>query len=275
MTENMIKQFVLRYVSIAIIFLLIFTFNCNRTQSSGLLHTPFKVLDKYDQNREYKLYLPESKSAYSLLVYFHGVISDGFKKIPTLKSYTGSPVEDTGLIDFCKLNKIALLVPKSRYSYTFLNCKSYGWSPFAKEIDGIEKIIDTVVKNYKIDKRNIYLSGISAGAVLCHHLANRRPEYYNAILSHSQGYISEDNIQLKPLNRKAKFGVVVCYTRGDYKNLIPICEQTYKEYKSLGYKTVILRNLLPKNHSWDKSSNRRFWNYLKKVGQYSGARNEK
>lgn len=250
-------------------FILLFQ-GCTQTEEKyRILDTPISVTDALGNHREYRLYLPATKSEKPLIVYFHGVWSECFKKNPALKGYTGSPVEETGLIATCKLNNIALLVPKAHYEYMFLNCPSRGWSPFDKEINGIEKIIDTVVENYPISKKEIYLAGISAGAVVSHHLANRRPTFYNAVLSHSQGYITEDNQLLQPAEKGPRFGVLICYTRGDYKDLLPICIESEKIYKENGYRTALLENLAPRNHSWAKESNARFLRTLKRLGQYT------
>jgi hypothetical protein len=239
------------------------------------LNTPCKVVDKSGNQRHYHLYLPalKKKKPVPLLVYFHGVRSECFKKNPYLKGYTGSPVEETGLIEFCKVNKIALLVPEPAYQYTFLNCPAKGWKPFSKEINGIEKLIDTVVDKYHISRKEIYLAGISAGAALSHHLANRRPQYYNAILSHSQAYLTEgkDNRLLKPQEKGPQFGVVFGYTKGDYKEIIRYCIKSEKIYRKNGYKTILLKDLPPLSHKWSNKSNRRFWRYLKKLGRYQSS----
>lgn len=234
-----------------------------------ILETPVPVTDALGASRHYRLYMPAATDEVPLMVYFHGVWSECFKKNKALKGYTGSPIEETGLIRLCKIQQIALLVPTAHYEYTFLNCQAKGWSPFDKEIDGIEKIIDAVIGNYPISKQEIYLAGISAGAVMSNHLANRRPALYNAILSHSQGYISEDNQALQPQAEGPRFGVLIGYTRGDYKDLIPICTATAAAYTAHGYRTVLMDNLAPKNHSWAKESNSRFLRTLKKLGQYT------
>lgn len=196
-------------------------------------------------------------------------MSKCFQKYAGLKNYTGSPVEETGLIEFCKLNKIALLVPEPRYKYKFLNCMCTGWSPFDKETDGIEKMIDLVIEKYPIEKKKIFLAGLSAGAALTFHLAHRRPHYYSAILSHSQGAKHKDLRYLKQIERGPKFGVLLAYTKGDYTNLIKICIETERIYKAHNYKVVLLKDLPPKSHRWSKTSNDMFWDYLNKLGQYS------
>ena len=240
---------------------------CGNPDAYQILDTPHQVIDQWGKSRVYTLYRPPGQKKFPLLVYFHGVMSDGFKSIPALKNYTGSPVEETGLIEFCKRQGIILLVPRSAYRYTFLNQEATGWLPFNKEIDGIEKMIDLVVEKYPVSSNAIYLVGISAGAGMCHHLANRRPDFYNTILSHSQGYVGQDNILLKPTVEGPRFGVVFCFTRGDYDNLIDICIQSEKIYRKSGYRTVLLKNLPPKSHSWSRESNRRFWRYMQNVGR--------
>src|SRR4030065_2956503 len=85
------------------------------TPAAELLHTPFSVTDDAGNAREYRLYLPGKKGRVPLMLYFHGVISPGFKNIPSLRDYTGSPVEETGLIAFCRERGIALLVPEALY----------------------------------------------------------------------------------------------------------------------------------------------------------------
>jgi hypothetical protein len=254
-------------------FILLFQ-GCGQAEKYRILDTPVAITDNLGNKREYRLFMPAAGTANEkvpLIVYFHGVWSECFKKNPALKGYTGSPVEETGLIQICKLNKIALLVPKAHYEYMFLNCPSKGWSPFDKEIDGIEKIIDAVVEKYPVSKKEIYLAGISAGAVVSHHLANRRPTFYNAVLSHSQGYITEDNQFLQPAEKGPRFGVLICYTRGDYKDLLPICTGSEKIYRDNGYRTALMENLAPKNHSWAKESNARFLRTLKRLGQYTSS----
>ena len=244
--------------------------SCKKMQDYQILKTPFSVIDKLGNSRDYKVYLPEIEveGKIPLIVYFHGVRSECFKKYAGLKDYTGSPVEETGLIEFCKDNRIALLVPEPRYEYKFLNCICKGWSPFDKEIDGIEKIIDLVVEKYPIEKKRIYLVGLSAGAALTFHLANRRPQYYNAILSHSQGSVHVNLQYLKPSARGPKFGVLLAYTKGDYTNLIEICIKTERIYKAHNYRVILLKDLPPKSHKWSNANNNMFWEYLNKLGQY-------
>lgn len=233
----------------------------------GVLSNPIKVIDKNGVERNYNLHLPDkSDGDLPLLVYFHGVRSDEFKNKPVLKGYTGSPLKETGLKPFCRINGIALLEILPSYSYKFLDVKAYGWSPFEKEIDGIEKCIDVVLENFNIDSEEVYLAGISAGAVLSHHLANRRPGKYKAILSHSQAYISENNEILSPKVSGIKFGVVFCYTKGDYENLKEFCEKSYSVYKKNGYNSVLIRDLPPLSHKWSNSTNGRFWRSLLRTG---------
>jgi hypothetical protein len=240
---------------------------CRGTRPAGqVLETPYAVTDDAGNAREYRLFLPGGKSRVPLMIYFHGVISPEFKRIPSLKSYTGSPVEETALIPFCREQGIALLVPKARYEYTFLKCRSTGWLT-EKEIDGVEKIIDTVVERYPVDLGGIYLAGISAGAVFSHDLANRRPRFYSAVLSHSQAYVSPEGVVLRPAEKGPRFGVVFCYNEGDYKNLIAFCVESERIYRDDGYRTTLLRDLPPQGHAWSSSNNALFWRLLQSLGQ--------
>lgn len=251
--------------------LLFFLFSCSGSEPGyQVLDTPHPVVDRWGTSRTYRLYLPPSPDKVPLMVYFHGVMSDAFKEIPALKDYTGSPVEETGLIEFCRRQGIILLVPRPVYRYSFLNREATGWLPFEKERDGIERIIDLVVETYPVSRQDVFLAGISAGAGMCHHLANHRPGFYAAILSHSQGYVDENSRLLEPAVAGPQFGVVFCYTRGDYENLIRICRESEKIYRRFGYRTVMLKNLAPQNHSWDSESNRRFWRYLQRVKRNAG-----
>ncbi len=219
----------------------------------------FLIKDKAGKIRHFSLYYPcrGVNSKTKLLVYFHGVLSDEFKDIPSLKDYTGSPVGETELINYCRGNNFLLLVPKPSYSFKFLNCNAHGWSPFDKETDGVEKLIDKVALQYKVNSKDIYLAGISAGAVFAHHLANKRPQSYGAVLSHSQAYTDENSQLLTPA-KDGKFVVLFAYTKGDYANLKELCEKSFKLYEDSGYKTGIIRDLPPLNHSWSFSSNRLF-----------------
>ena len=251
-----------------------FTFwfsGCQKKPGQTVLNTPHKVVDSFGKQREYRLFYPIVNSGFRvpLLVYFHGVRSECFKQFPGLRNYTGSPVEETGLIEFCKNNNIALLVPEPAYEYKFHNCMCKGWSPFDKELDGVEKMIDLVVEKYSISEKRIFLSGLSAGAAFCFHIANRKPERYNSILSHGQGSLYEDLRYLMPTQPGPKFGVLLAYTKGDYKNLIEICQETEKIYKENNYKVLLLKDLPPENHRWSETSNELFWKYLNELGQYT------
>jgi len=240
---------------------------CRASRLGKVLETPFSVVDQAGNAREYRLFLPDVKGGQiPLLVYFHGVISPCFKRIPSLKGYTGSPIEETGLIPFCRSRGIALLVPRAKYEYTFLNCPSVGWLT-PKEIDGVEKIIDTVAARFNIDHRRIYLAGISAGAVFSHFLANRRPRFYSAIVSHSQAYVSERGEVLTPVEKGPRFGIVFCYNIGDYQQLIQFCIDSENIYRREGYRTVLLPDLPPKGHAWSSRNNGRFWKLLLRLGQ--------
>ena len=86
-----------------------------------------------------------------------------------------------------------------------------------KEIDGIEKMIDSVILHYPIAKQKVYLAGLSAGAVFCHFLANRRPYFYNGIISHSQAYASDQGTILEPAVKGPQFGVIFAYNKNDYE----------------------------------------------------------
>jgi predicted esterase len=240
---------------------------CRPFQTAKVLETPYPVSDNFGNSRAYRLFLPAAgERQQPLLVYFHGVISPGFKKIRSLKNYTGSPVEETGLIQFCLTRGIILLVPTARYEYTFLHCSAMGWL-IDKEIDGVEKIIDTVIAHYPVDPRRVFLAGLSAGAGISHHLANRRPRFYNAILSHSQAYVNQAGEALPPVEKGPQFGVVFCYNSGDYQNLIRICIESERLYRENGYRTILLRDLPPHGHAWSSANNGYFWKLLNQLGR--------
>jgi predicted esterase len=242
--------------------------SCKTSPLSRVLDTPYPVVDDSGNSRSYRLFLPLAGGRQQpLLVYFHGVISPGFKDIPSLKNYTGSPIEETGLIQFCRARGIMLLVPAAKYEYTFLRCRSVGWL-IDKEIDGVEKIIDTVIARYPVDSRRVFLAGLSAGAGISHYLANRRPRFYNAIISHSQAYVNQAGEVLPPVAKGPQFGVVYCYNQGDYQNLIRICIESERLYRQNGYRTVLLRDLPPRGHAWSSVNNGRFWKLLNRLGRY-------
>jgi hypothetical protein len=252
--------------------ILALTASCGRSSGPGkVLETPFPVTDQLGNSREYRLFMPDrTKTSVPLLIYFHGVISPGFKNIPGLKDYTGSPIEETGLIPFCEARRIALLVPKALYEYTFLKQPSRGWLT-ENEMDGIETIIDTVLEHFPIDRSRVYLAGISAGAVFSHFLANHRPFFYNAIVSHSQAYVSRQNVVLTPAVKGPQFGIVFCYNIGDYKQLIGFCVESERIYREAGYRTVLLPDLPPWGHAWSGTNNARFWKLLQKLGRKEGS----
>jgi hypothetical protein len=250
-----------------LLFLAMAFFCCHPSQSAKVLQTPYPVIDDSGHPREYRVFLPAQKSRKQpLLVYFHGVISPGFRKISALKNYSGSPIEETGLIQFCRVRGIILLVPTARYEYTFLNCPAKGWV-IEKEIDGVEKIIDAVIAHHEVDPRRVFLAGLSAGAGMSHFLANRRPYFYNAIISHSQAYISQSGVILPPVVKGPQFGVVYGYNLGDYPNLIDICIKSERLYRENGYRTILLRDLPPQGHAWSSVNNGRFWKLLNRLGR--------
>ncbi|MCU0275927.1 MAG: hypothetical protein MUF02_03560 [Acidobacteria bacterium] len=240
---------------------------CRPVQRARVLQTPYAVTDDTGNRRDYRVFLPAAQGrALPLLVYFHGVISPGFSRIASLRSYTGSPVEETGLIQFCRSRGILLLVPTALYEYTFLNCRSRGWL-IEKEVDGVEKIIDMVAGRYPVDKRRVFLAGLSAGAGISHHLANRRPRFYSAILSHSQAFVNQAGEPVPPLAKGPQFGVVYGYNEGDYPDLIRICVESERLYRENGYRTILLRDLPPRGHAWSAESNGRFWKLLNRLGR--------
>jgi hypothetical protein len=240
---------------------------CRRPDNAEVLNTPQPIVDRLGNHHSYRLFLPrEEENPIPLLVYFHGVRSEGFKKIPTLKKYTGAPIEETGLIPFCRANGIALLVPDALYEYQFLNCTSRGWV-IDKEMDGIEKMIDSVILHNPIDKRKIYLAGLSAGAVFSHFLANHRPYFYCGIISHSQAYVSDGGTILEPVAKGPQFGIVFAYNRMDYPELIAFCIASEQKYRQAGYRTALLKDLSPPWHQWSAENNRRFWRLLQKLGR--------
>jgi hypothetical protein len=242
-------------------------FSCGPSRRDRVLDTPYPITDDSGNSRSYRVFLPDAEDGRQpLLVYFHGVISPGFKRIPSLKKYTGSPIEETGLIPFCRARGIILLVPTARYEYTFLHCPSVGWR-IDKEVDGVEKIIDTVIARYPVDPGRVFLAGLSAGAGISHYLANRRPRFYNAILSHSQAYVNQASEVLPPVEKGPQFGVVFCYNLGDYRNLIRICIDSERLYRENGYRTVLLRDLPPRGHAWSSVNNGRFWKLLNRLGR--------
>ena len=242
---------------------------CRRSAEARVVNSPYPVVDRFGSQRAYRLFLPKmDKKPLPLLVYFHGVLSEEFKKIPTLKKYTGAPVEETGLIPFCRANGIILLVPEAKYEYRFLDCRAKGWV-IEKETDGIEKMVDSVVAHYPVSRKNIYLAGLSAGAVLCHFLANRRPYFYCGIVSHSQAYTSQQGTILEPAVKGPQFAVIFAYNKGDYDNLVAFCIESEHKYRQAGYRTALLKDLSPPWHQWSSENNRRFWRLLQKLGRNS------
>ncbi|MBN2400664.1 hypothetical protein EH223_09720 [candidate division KSB1 bacterium] len=240
---------------------------CRRSSTAKILNTPHPIVDRFGNPRTYRLFLPRmGKKPLPLLAYFHGVRSEGFKRIPALKKYTGAPIEETGLISFCRVNGIILLVPDALYEYQFLNCTAKGWV-IEKEMYGIEKMIDSVAEHYPVSRQNIYLAGLSAGAVFSHFLANHRPYFYNGIISHSQAYISEQGTILEPAVPGPQFGVIFAYNKMDYPELIAFCVASEQKYRQAGYRTVLLKDLSPPWHQWSGENNRRFWRLLQKMGR--------
>jgi predicted esterase len=257
-------RFVLLLAAVSTIFAIP---GCRRPDPAKVLNTPHTIVDRLGNHRTYRLFLPRTeKNPQPLLVYFHGVLAEGFRKIPTLKKYTGAPIEETGLISFCRANGIALLVPDALYEYRFLNCTSKGWV-IDKEMDGIEKMIDSVILRYPIAKQKVYLAGLSAGAVFSHFLANRRPYFYSGIVSHSQAYVSDRGTILEPAVKGPQFGIIFAYNKDDYSDLIAFCIESEQKYRQAGYRTALLKDLSPPWHQWSAENNRRFWRLLQKVGR--------
>lgn len=242
---------------------------CSGAPPARELRTPYLVRDNAGNARTYRLFLPPAAGPRPLLAYFHGVVSPGFRKIRSLRRYTGSPVEETGLVGFCRERGIILLVPDALYEYTFLNCPARGWV-VEKEADGVEKIIDAVIAGQPVDRNAVFLAGLSAGAGLCHHLANRRPDFYRGIVSHSQAYVDAAGRPLPPREPGPRFGVVFAYNEGDYRNLIRLCVESEALYRGSGYRTALLRDLPPRGHAWSAANNARFWELLNRLGRGSG-----
>jgi hypothetical protein len=124
-----------------------------------------------------------------------------------------------------------------------------------------------VIAHSDVDPRRVYLAGLSAGAGISHYLANRRPHFYNAIISHSQAYINQAGEVLSPAEKGPQFGVIFCYNLGDYQNLIRFCIDSERVYRENGYRTILLGDLPPRGHAWSSANNGRFWKLLNLLGR--------
>jgi len=271
------KCAVLRLVPTILLFIIaaLFFCRCTREAKGHVQQTPFEIVDRLGNKRNYRVFFPPraGDKPLPLIVYFHGVWSEEFsQKVPALKNYTASPIEETGLIELSRRKGFLLLVPEALYEFKSLrNCTAKGWK-MDEEIDGIEKIIDKVAVEYPVLKEKIYLTGISAGAVLCHHLANKRPYYYAAVLSHSQAFTNKEGKGKvrKPAVKGPQFGVLFAYNEGDYPDLIKYCGESFQLYKEAGYRTELLKNVPPRGHTWSVQSNDRFWSLLQKLSRKPG-----
>lgn len=213
----------------------------------GYLHSPYGYWE----------YLPKdynSASRLPLVIYLHGIKEIG----------AGTSVEDLNKII---LNGVPYVIRKHQRDFPFILIAPQ--SPTLEEgfsVKGLERLLEIVRLNYKIDEDRIYVTGISYGAYAALRLASYMPERLAAIVPFSSCGGEYDLTKLKQVPMWA-FG-----NAGDTHGIPACMEELIEGVRDHGGTPLL--TLYPRrgHNSWEKTYKKDFiWDWLLK--QHRGKNN--
>lgn len=154
--------------------------------------SPKKTIMIDGMKRNYYVFLPPNynpQKSYPVLFVFHG----GLRNAPNI-------LQTTGLRNYQKEYDFILIAPNGLGRFneeTFLtwdagNCSGYAHYIHADEPLFIKSIIEQVSDLYNIDKKRLYLTGMSNGAMVCYKLIRTLPGVFAGIAPVS-GAMNRDN----------------------------------------------------------------------------------
>lgn len=172
--------------------------NVNYTKEYNNFSTK-KTIMVNGMKRSYYVFLPpnyNSKKSYPVLFVFHGGLRNA-----------NSILETTGFRNYQEEYNFILIAPNGlgRFNQeTFLtwdagHCSGYAHYLHADEPLFTKSIIEQVSKLYNIDKKRIYLTGMSNGAMLCYKLVRTLPGKFAGIAVVSGAMNHDRTLPTKPI----------------------------------------------------------------------------
>lgn len=155
--------------------------NYKNTSSNSNKHFIKKIIIINKMKRNYYVSLPPDYNpdkSYPVLFVFHGGLRNAISILETTefrkyqKDYDFIIVAPNGLGRFNQ---------ESFLSWNAGNCGYYAHFLHADEPLFVKSIIEEVSKTYNIDKKRIYLTGMSNGAMLCYKLVHALPGVFAGI----------------------------------------------------------------------------------------------
>jgi predicted peptidase len=184
-------------------------------------------------NLPYLLYLPEDyrkHKEFPLLLFLHGGGERG-NNLELVKSY-GNPK----LIERGQHFPSIVVSPQ---------CPEDSW--WTKELEPLKLLINEIVQTYNVDKRRIYLTGLSMGGFGTFHLAGLYPKYFAAIAPICGGGHSSFAENLKDVPTWA--------FHGDKDDIVPIqsSQRMVKAIIKAGGTAKLTTYKNVKHNAWDKA----------------------
>lgn len=191
---------------------------------------PNETMDVEGVSRAYRLVIPSrlpKSGGVSLVFAFHG-LGDSKDLMPL---YT----------------RLDLLAEKEGFVLVYPNAQRRMWPLVPQLAFGdlafFDALHEKLVKTYSIDRRRVYLAGMSNGAYFTHLVASQRPGKVAAIAAHSGG------LAMAPPKVTLKYGVFLAH--GDRDNLVPVDQSRLARdaYVKWGH-AVEYRELKGLRHAW-------------------------
>jgi polyhydroxybutyrate depolymerase len=199
------------------------------------------------QEREYRLVVPESVSderATPLVFAFHGLL-DSKDLMPF----------------YSKLDKLA---EKEGFILAFPNGRNRHWPLVVRmaqdDLAFFDALYDQLAADYNIDRRRVFLTGMSNGAYFCHLVASQRPDTVAAIAAHSGGL---GLVGRTDLEVPRKYAVLLIHGETDALVQIGESRKARDAYNKWGH-AVELIEVPGLNHFWAHKIdiNDRIWKFF-------------
>lgn len=150
----------------------------------------------------YLLYLPKNykqQKSLPLVMFLHGA---------------GERGDNLKLVQFHGPPKLI----KQGHDFPFIvvspQCPADSW--WTRELEPLKLLLDNIIKNHKVDKKRIYLTGLSMGGFGTFHLAGLYPKYFAAIAPICGGGHGAFAAKLK--------NIPAWVFHGDADDVVPIAE---------------------------------------------------
>lgn len=232
--------------AVVIIFIAISVGCESNYHESGWFETPYSIIDRNQNSRQYLIYIPRMYNrSNKLVIYFTGSVCAGFP------DYFGNRPEHMRFLeDYASNYNFILALPIPIYEYKHQDMMCYGWVQ-TEEIDFIDKMVDAISKNIFFDREfEIYVLGLSAGACMSYYYAYLHNDRVSGVFSHGQAMASISHLIKDPSQVGWRLGLA--YNRYDYPDIISLVNEDYDYFSGLGIDLRIWRDADDNRHSWSK-----------------------